>query len=249
MICQHYFKKMHRSLNIEISESKNGGNIVLFLHGFLGDISSSKSFDVLSLMLTSQGFSTFRFDFSGCGKSIKKEVSLDIWREDLEAVLDYIESLNYQKIHIVAYSLGSLILLTLLRSKSYYSKFIYKSVFINPVTNKIAYSWESRYNRGRLNELEKLGYMEILTQVQIIRLDKSYFSERMEINQHALACVVGFPLSILHAREDERVPLEDTMRFSEMSPLISVEIIENCTHSFETKVLEVGECIIQFLRG
>jgi len=63
----------------------------------------------LSYMFYKRGFSTFRFDFRGCGESFypQENYSIRSMKEDLEGVLDYFEG-KFNEIFLVAKSLSTI---------------------------------------------------------------------------------------------------------------------------------------------
>ena len=237
-----------RTLNVLYEPILKAKECVLFSHGFLGNISSSNRFDILARGLHEMGVSTLRFDYSGCGKSYGQKVSLDIWQEDLEVMLDFIHKKGYEKLYLLGYSLGALIGIRLLSEKSGYQKWLKGIIFINPVTTSIAYSWESRYNIDRLKELETLGYMKILHSSGEIHLDKSYFRTRESLNQKELFKNIEMPIYILHGELDERVPVTDSLQLIGLNEHISVEKIVGCDHGFQNNSDEIELKINEFIK-
>jgi len=92
--------------------------LIIFAHGLMDNRMQYPILE-LSYILYKRGFSTFRFDFRGCGESFypQEKYSIRSMKEDLEKVLDYFES-KFDEIFLVAKSISTIPALILKRVKT-----------------------------------------------------------------------------------------------------------------------------------
>ncbi|GAA2877710.1 hypothetical protein GCM10010517_39360 [Streptosporangium fragile] len=89
-----------------IREGDNPEAIVVFAHGFLSDKHAQGRFDRLSARYVEAGYSTLRFDFSGCGASGNAPITDRRRIDDLRAVLDQVEAWGFRRIALHGHSKG-----------------------------------------------------------------------------------------------------------------------------------------------
>jgi len=97
---------------------EGSNKLVIFTHGLMDNRMQYPILE-LSHMLYKKGFSTFRFDFRGCGESFypQEKYSIRSMREDLEKVLDYFED-KFDEIFLVAKSISTIPALMVKRVKT-----------------------------------------------------------------------------------------------------------------------------------
>lgn len=81
--------------------------VVVLAHGFLSDKSSQGRFDYISRCLNRAGFSTFAFDFSGCGESQDDALTLAKLVDDLECAVREVRRRGYPRVALWGHSLGT----------------------------------------------------------------------------------------------------------------------------------------------
>ncbi|NGZ76947.1 alpha/beta hydrolase family protein [Saccharibacillus alkalitolerans] len=85
--------------------------VAILSHGVLGDRNQQGMFTQLTDALQKKGFVTVRFDFNGYGESggTLLNNSIKSEKEDLDAIINYVKTLNYvdqSRINLVGYSMG-----------------------------------------------------------------------------------------------------------------------------------------------
>jgi len=97
---------------------KGSDKLIIFTHGLMDNRMQYPILE-LSYMFYKKGFSTFRFDFRGCGESFypQEKYSIRSMKEDLEKVLDYFED-KFDEIFLVAKSISTIPALMLKRVKT-----------------------------------------------------------------------------------------------------------------------------------
>jgi len=90
------------TMNLEMNG--NGEETVVFVHGLGGSLNVWYS----QIAVVSRYYKTIAYDLRGSGRSDKAdcEYSIELWVEDLKALLD---SQNIKRVHLVGWSLGTLI--------------------------------------------------------------------------------------------------------------------------------------------
>lgn len=209
------------------SDSKS---IIIMSHGFAGDKSEWGRFDKVAESLNQSGYNVLTFDFSGCGESDDDTLTVDKQVDDLKSAIKFVKSRSYQKIGLFGHSLGGLI------SLKCYSPDIVTMVLWAPVTNKVKYTWDKRFSKEQLQELEEKGYLTKIRDKGIRRkilIDKQMLKDREMVNQKDLLKNINCPILIIHGKQDASVPYADS---EEAIKLLSkdskLELVEKADHGF-----------------
>ncbi len=202
--------------------------LTILIHGF-GQTKTDKKFVELSRELVKKEISVFRFDFSGCGDSqgklekttVKKQVA------DLHsAIKTILKEVNVDKkrIAFVGHSLGGVIGLLLEKQ----TKFSFKTgVLWAPAFNqkKLFSIWHSP---KEIKRWKKQGYL--------IHKDKkigvNYLKENEKKDYSFLLSNLNLPLLIIHAIDDEVVPIKESEKIAKKYHL-KLERLLNGGHKFE----------------
>ncbi len=209
------------------SDSKS---IIIMSHGFAGDKSEWGRFDKVAESLNQSGYNVLTFDFSGCGESDDDTLTVDKQVDDLKSAIKFVKSRSYQKIGLFGHSLGGLI------SLKCYSPDIVTMVLWAPVTNKVKYTWDKRFSKEQLQELEEKGCLTKIRDKGIRRkilIDKQMLKDREMVNQKDLLKNINCPILIIHGKQDASVPYADS---EEAIKLLSkdskLELVEKADHGF-----------------
>ncbi|AOZ73342.1 alpha/beta hydrolase [Boudabousia tangfeifanii] len=131
------------------------GAVVVFAHSFLGDRHSGGRFDKLAGAYRAAGYSTLRFDFSGCGLSDDDSVTIAHQVEDLRSVCAWLADRGYQRQVLHAHSFGAV---TALRARP---PQVNTMVLTSPITGPMLFDWSQIFSPEQLDELEKHGATRI----------------------------------------------------------------------------------------
>ncbi|MBV7363191.1 alpha/beta hydrolase [Actinomycetaceae bacterium TAE3-ERU4] len=131
------------------------GAVVVFAHSFLGDRHSAGRFDKLAAAYRAAGYSTMRFDFSGCGESDDDAVTSAHQVEDLRSVCSWLAERGYANQIIHAHSFGAS---TALKARPTQAK---SMVLTSPVTGPMIFDWSEIFSPEQLDELETHGATRI----------------------------------------------------------------------------------------
>ncbi|MEA1993404.1 MAG: alpha/beta hydrolase [Euryarchaeota archaeon] len=209
------------------SESKS---IIIMSHGFTGDKSEWDRFNKVAGSLNQSGYNVLTFDFSGCGESNDDTLTVDKQIDDLKSAIKFVKSKGYQKIGLFGHSLGGLI------SLKCFTPEIITMVLWAPVTNKIKYTWDKRYSKEQLQELDEKGYITKIRDKGVrktILIDKQMLKDREVVNQKDLLENIDCPILIIHGKEDASVSYTDS---EEAIKLLSkdskLELVDKADHGF-----------------
>jgi len=209
------------------SESES---IIIMSHGFTGDKSELGRFDKVAESLNQTGYNVFTFDFSGCGESDDDTLTIDKQIDDLKYAIAFVKSKGYKKIGLFGYSLGGLL------SLKCFTPEIITMVLWAPVTNKIKYTWDKRYSKKQLQELDEKGYITKTRDNGVrktILIDNQMLKDREIVNQKDLLENIDCPILIIHGKEDASVPYTDS---EEAMKLLSkdskLELVDKADHGF-----------------
>ena len=232
------------SKQISICQRKGDNKeAIIFVHGFLSSYESTL-IKTVSQDLNKKGFTTFAFDFTGCGRSDDDILSIQTMKNDLLCVYDFVKTQNYLSISIVAHSLGSLIVLLLAKNLE-----LKNIILTAPVTQKPHYTLEEKYTQKQVKDLQELGIMEFEAKARkenATFVDEEVFSFRRNIVQEELADDISCPITVIHGNNDERVPYSDSVDFQSTSGAKLITI-DGANHSFRGFLKELSAIILDTL--
>lgn len=214
----------------------DSGTAIVMCHGFTGDKSEWGRFDKAAYRFNEAGYNVLNFDFSGSGESDDDSLSVGKQVDDLECAIKYVHGKGVNKIGLLGLSLGALV------SAKVYDEQISTVVFWAPVTDKVHYEWDKRYNAEQLQELDEKGCLTI-TRGKGVRktyiVDKQMLKDRSEIDQQSLLSRIKCPVLIIHGNKDDRVPLEDSRNaIKYLSNDSRLKIVKGADHHFNEQLDE-----------
>ncbi|KAI3862080.1 hypothetical protein MKW92_018652 [Papaver armeniacum] len=221
--------------------------IVILCHGF----QSSKDSRInknLAEVLTKQGISAFRFDFSGNGESEGTFQYGNYIKEadDLHSVVMHFVGLKRVVGAIVGHSKGGDVVLV------YASKYHDVPTVVN---------LSGRYNMER-GIAERLGkdYMEIIEKDGFIdvkdkegnvqyRVTKESLLERLSTKMDALCLLFGKDCRVLtvHGSADEIIPVEDAFEFDKVIANHKLHIVEGADHCYTKHPTKLAEVVVDYI--
>lgn len=128
---------------------------MVFAHSFLSDRHSGGRFDKLAAAYRAAGYSTMRFDFSGCGESDDDAITAAKQVEDLRSVCSWLAERGYANQIIHAHSFGAT---TALKARPAQAKTM---ILTSPVTGPMLFDWGQIFSPEQLDELEVHGATRI----------------------------------------------------------------------------------------
>lgn len=218
--------------------SKPTKKAIIMAHGLRIDKDEGGIFIRAADKLTKLKTAAFRFDFRGCGESsgkfADKTISNDI--EDLSNAFKFMKKQGYKEFGLLGASFGGGSAVLLLKN---HPQLIKSLVLWSPALNyksgikKLVIPWleekikEVFYQRSFRIEAERFDFSKDLI-IQMIKY-KPY---------KALEKIIC-PTLILHGDKDEKVPLEDSVKYHQLirGPH-KLEIIKNSLHGFHNPVSE-----------
>lgn len=215
-------------------DKKSKETAIILSHGFTDDKSSYGRYDKLSKALTKNGFSVFRFDFSGFGESDDTNSTIKKQIDDLKCAIKKMKSLGFANFGLMGHSLGGFI------SIKNYSKDIKAMVLWAPAT-KGKKNLKGYITDEQWQEIKEKGYFTFYKPnrkwKKIMRMDKEFLKERKTIKQKENCSKVKCPVLVLHGDEDTTTPLDyskSAMKyFTKDSKL---EVIKGEGHGFFKKL-------------
>ena len=201
------------------------GPTLVFLPGYMSDMSGSKA-EALAGWAASEGRAMLRLDYSGCGESegAFEDGTLDIWRDDVLAVIDRIVS---GPIILIGSSMGGwLMLLVAERLGNQVAALV--GIASAPDFTEWGFSYEEKASimaDGRIKHPSDYGDDAILTTLDFWQSGQANLKLGTGI---ALDC----PVRLLHGQCDEDVPWETSLRLSEKlrSPDVQTLLVKNGDH-------------------
>ena len=234
IIDKFYIKnKRNKKIYCELFSSNNNNNnnnnkLIIFVHGFCSNRLGGES-DMLKNKFLEKGYNFFRFDFCGSGKSDFDTITIEKELEDLNLILDEINTkYNYSEKTLFGNSLGGL--LSLQAKHKGLSKLILNGPVTTPIT-KEKYFKRKLYTKKQLDELEKTKCMTIENIRGKFVVEEKIFHEREKLDKKKLLGEIEIPVFILQGDNDKLVLLNDTIDCNKYNSNIRIEVIKGGVHS------------------
>ncbi|ONK76318.1 uncharacterized protein A4U43_C03F26340 [Asparagus officinalis] len=224
-------------------------NLVILCHGFR---SSKESKTILSItdVLTNEGISVFRFDFSGNGESEGSFQYGNFWREvdDLRAVILYLTGQKRKVDAIVGHSKGGNVVLL------YASKYQDISTVIN-ISGRFDLKGgiEGRLGKNFMEKIRKDGFIGVTDKKGefMYQVTKESLEDRLRTDMRAACLSIEQSCRVLtvHGSEDETVPFEDALEFSKLIINHKLHIVQGADHRYMSHQLELAKTLLEFIRS
>ncbi len=260
------------SWNYEVDEGQVEGEVIVFLHGWGGDLHLWNN----QAEYFSKDFKVIRIDLPGHGQSRWVAIDLAMIAQDLESIL---ESLECKQINVVGSSLGGLIALKwfdlfpkrfkrmvlvgafpkFLQSADY--QFGLESRQLKKLENQLETDYPEIVNiffrslfTRRERETSRFKYLTRFRKNETVPL-KEALAEFLNILEKAdlrptlsKLSQSAIPIQILNGTEDYICSKETVNYLKENLPQLGVKFFEGCGHfPFLTQVQEFNETLREFL--
>lgn len=234
---------------VGVLEGAGSKKLVILCHGLQ---SSKEETLILNLAagLTGQGFSIFRFDFSGNGES-EGEFQFGNYRkeaDDLHAVVLYLSGRQYEISAIVGHSKGATSVL--LYSSTYNDVFTFISASGRFALDRGIENW---LGEGFKEIIEKDGFIDVKDRTGKVkfRVTKESLMERLsiDIRSECLSISKDCRFLIVHGTSDEAIPVEDAFELAKHVPNNKLHIIEGASHCYTDHQEEWVSAVVDFLKS
>ena len=227
-----YFFKTSDGIELNgILEKNNTRNnvCVIMCHGIRSDSNERGNFVELYKALNDRGIDSFRFDFRGHGENTLDfiEVSITSMINDLEATIELIQKLKYNKIVLLGASMGASIL-----SLIDYDKYvdIIGLILWYPIT---IYEKSNIFTEKSINEALEKGYIKKISKAgRVCKLSKELMLESKKYKPLGKLKNNTLAKLFIHGAKDEVSFLENSTKAAEQSPNSKLITVENGTHGF-----------------
>lgn len=205
---------------------------IVMVHGFTGNKDEKGLFVEANEHFAQNGFSTFRFDMTGCGDSGGdfSDIGLEDQKEDLLSAISFLkekEGIDDHKVFILGFSLGATVSVKVSKELPNLGGFIFWSPAFFPDRDMYP-----RYQIPEiLTSLSEHGYFF----KSGIKVGKKLFNDLRDCNLVPLLQDIHKPTLIVHGEEDERISVESSrLALPLLNGWSSFESIPRACHSFRT---------------
>ena len=174
--------------------------VVVMAHGFTSDRRSRGRFVRLADALREEGYSSLRFDFSGCGESDDDSLTLAKQVDDLGAALAFAGSKGFRRIALYGHSLGGLVCLRA------YAPQVATMVLTSAATGPMHYEWDQYFSPAQMRELSVTGHLTVRPEKgprKQIAVGAQMLKDFEQIDQPELLSRVKCPVLAIHGDGDE----------------------------------------------
>jgi len=225
----HTFKSQNYELSAFLHIPKNmKAPITILLHGFTGNkIESNRLYVDLARTLCNSGIAVLRFDYRGHGDSpCSFEDFRIVWAyEDAEAAIKHVieelsDKVDSKRIGLVGLSLGGAVAI---RSSVKFKSVIKALVLLSPAINFSEII--------KAEELSSDNYVYLGPQ----RIRKESIKELAQVNLMNMADKINAPTLIIHSKDDNVVPYEQSVKFHDkLTCKKKLILLEEGGHVFST---------------
>ena len=197
--------------------------------------------------LHARGISTFRFDFSGHGKSEGKieDLTISLATNDVLSAIDYLNKKGYKKVALVGTSMGGLACIIVASRTNK----IFALALRSPVSDYEATKLIPK-NKAALNDWRKKGYrLTTGSDGKKHKMKYSFYLESKKLKAYSAAKKIKIPTLIAHGDFDKTVPVSQSKKTARLIKNCTLKIIKNADHTFSNPALrrESLNIIFKFL--
>ena len=210
------------------TENKDALMIIL-CHGFTTS-KDGRTYTHLEKMLNQKGFSTFRFDFFGHGESEGKfeDITLSEAINDVLKAIFFLKDSGYSKIGLMGSSFGGFASLMAASQLPWLNFLALKS----PVSNYLGLLIARDQNID-IRRWEKTGFIPVIgSDGQNLRLNYSFYLDAETIESDDAIKKIKVPTMIVHGNNDKTVPIQQSIKCSQLIEGCWLEIIEGADHTY-----------------
>lgn len=212
--------------------------LIVLLHGFVGSkVGEHRLFVKAARNFTEKGYAVFRFDFSGCGESDGDYADVTVTKQlkEVQAVLDYVSSLkevDANNIILIGHSLGGAVASLTASMDKRIRKLILWSPVAKPYEDIAAIVGDAALQTAKvLGVFDYHGFY--VSQLFLEDLKSHYPLEAIRSYEGQLL--------VIHAAEDEDVPKENAVYYSESlkrGSTVNIRYIKDANHTFASYSFE-----------
>jgi len=218
-----FYKYNHTKIHYRYN-SKKKGEILVFLHGWQGDINSFKTLEALR-----KRYNVLELSFPPFGKS-GEPINWNIFSY-ANMVISLCEHLNIKKAHFLGHSFGGrvAILISVIQKELVDKLVLVDSAGMKP-RRKLSYYFNNIRYRVRKTvgfSTEKFGSSDYrLLSLNMKRVFTSIVSTHLE----EYAAVIKSKTLIVYGKDDKETPLYMAKRLNKLIPNSKLIVFEDCSH-------------------
>lgn len=220
---------------------KKTGKVVILCHGRFGG--KDKDFiGPLSKKISLSGLNAYRFDFSGNGKSNGRIEDSTVSKciEDIEAVCQALQNMDYEIFALVGHSKGAV---EVLLHQSEYGR----AKVVVDIAGTVPQEYQLRFSKKQITSLFKKGYFYIGHKPHF-KVSRHYFIDRLAYGDiRRVVRYIDSPVLIVHGTKDKDTPLRFAWEMSKSIKNSEVKIISNADHCFTANLSELLGVVTNWL--
>ena len=236
-----------------LSDPLPGRNIpaIILCHGFSTG-KDGRTNTNLEETFNNNGLATFRFDFFGHGESGGKleDITISEAVDDVLQAIKFVRQFGHRKIGLVGSSFGGMASILAAPKSSALSVLALKSP-VSDYLDRLIF----QDHKKKIKEWEETGFIQITgTAGQSLRLNHSFYLDARKIRGYEAAERISIPTLIVHGNRDETVPVEQSIKASQLINNCRLEILDGADHvyshpqDFQKMLQLISDFVIEFFR-
>uniref|UniRef100_A0A0D6R8A1 Serine aminopeptidase S33 domain-containing protein n=1 Tax=Araucaria cunninghamii TaxID=56994 RepID=A0A0D6R8A1_ARACU len=240
----------HGEKLVGVLDDTGSRELAVFCHGFRS-CKEHNPLAGLATTLTSDGISTFRFDFSGNGESKGQFLYGNYWKEveDLQSVVLYFTGKERKVNTIIGHSKGGNCVL--LYASKYHD--IVDTVINISGRYALEKGIEERLGKDFKHRINEDGFFDVKDKLgnMAYRVTKESLMDRLQTDMKSAALSIARSCRVLtiHGSKDEIIPVTDAFEFDKLIPNHTLHVIDGADHVYSFHQNDLAPVILNFMRS
>ena len=203
--------------------------IMILCHGFTSS-KDSNTYTTLSKQLDKSDISSFRFDFFGHGDSDGEIADITVSEavDDILNAIKYLKNIGYKNIGLFGSSFGGISSIMAASKSNDIDCLVLKAPVSDYKEQKIL-----QMSEKEINDWKENGYTLLKDDGLQIKINYKFYSDFDNNNGYIAAESIKIPTLIVHGDQDKSVPVEQSIKTSEIIKNCKLEIIKGAGHRFD----------------
>ncbi|MFC2166552.1 alpha/beta hydrolase family protein [Acidobacteriota bacterium] len=205
-------------------------SVIILCHGF-STSKDGRTNTLLEKILNDNGLATFRFDFFGHGESggAFEEITISEAVDNVLQAVKFVKTSGFKRIGLIGSSFGGMASILAASQIGDLSVLALKS----PVSDYTEILEQRNHGGQNIEDWRIKGMMFFRGAKDMdLKLKFAFFEDSQTIDGYRAAKKIKVPTLIVHGKMDETVPVEQSVKASQLIKNCRLEILESANHIY-----------------